>query len=48
MKKILIAILILVFIFASVRIITSTYENFYRETKAIDVSIEKHLNFAKI
>ncbi len=41
MKKILIAILILLFIFATIRITTSTYENMVRERNAQATHIQE-------
>ena len=42
MKKILIAILILIFLFAFVRIITSTYKNIKRNNSAQAFAIVRH------
>ena len=42
MKKILIAVLILLFIFALVRISTSTYENMVRENKEKAMFVLQH------
>jgi len=41
MKKIIIAILILMFIFAFIRISTSTYENLKRNTQLLPITEEK-------
>ena len=42
MKKILIAVLILLFIFAFIRISTSTYENMVRDNKEKAMSVTQH------